>query len=149
MHHGGWRNVPSSAYEACHMCNVLGSCACHIHPTHSKRILILHSGGDSQRMPICSVRGKAFTSLPSVASQHEHVMAPVDFLVDRLHDICKEAPVVRIQICAVACRRMLTACSCACASTRHVTQLSTCIQSHANTCLVLTSNDTLVACFHR
>ncbi len=31
------------------------------------RILILHSGGDSQRLPICSVRGKAFCSLPSTS----------------------------------------------------------------------------------
>lgn len=28
----------------------------------------LYSGGDSQRIPICSVRGKAFCSLPSSAS---------------------------------------------------------------------------------
>jgi hypothetical protein len=38
--------------------------------------MIMISGGDSQRIPICSVRGKAFCSLPSSASpsapQHLH-----------------------------------------------------------------------------
>jgi hypothetical protein len=36
-----------------------------------QRFLILHSGGDSQRLPICSVRGKAFCSLPALSDHNE------------------------------------------------------------------------------
>jgi fucokinase len=62
------------------------------HWLHDKRFLILHSGGDSQRMPICSVRGKAFCALPSVADECATALkAPIDFLLrsfDRLTSAC-------------------------------------------------------------
>ena len=50
----------------------------------NKRILILHSGGDSQRIPIFSVRGKAFSSLPSTNPGQQHVNAPIDFLIEKI-----------------------------------------------------------------
>ena len=53
----------------------------------SKRILIMHSGGDSQRIPIFSVRGKAFSSLPSTDEAEQHVSAPIDFLMRQLSTI--------------------------------------------------------------
>jgi fucokinase len=37
------------------------------------RILVLHSGGDSQRSPLCTVQGKAFSSFPHV--QHKTPLA--------------------------------------------------------------------------
>ena len=58
----------------------------------SKRILIMHSGGDSQRIPIFSVRGKAFSSLPSTDEAGQHVNAPIDFLIQRLISIFASAP---------------------------------------------------------
>ena len=58
----------------------------------SKRILIMHSGGDSQRIPIFSVRGKAFSSLPSTDDAGQHVNAPIDFLIQKLTAIFTHAP---------------------------------------------------------
>ena len=50
----------------------------------SQRIWVLHSGGDSQRLPLCSVRGKAFCSLPACVpgGSGSDVAAPVIFLLD-------------------------------------------------------------------
>ena len=50
----------------------------------TKRILIMHSGGDSQRIPIFSVRGKAFSSLPSTDPTLSHINAPIDFLIQKI-----------------------------------------------------------------
>lgn len=56
------------------------------------RVLILHSGGDSQRIPIFSVRGKAFSSLPSVTADGSFVYAPIDFLMKQMSTFCAGAP---------------------------------------------------------
>jgi fucokinase len=63
-----------------------------IHPEFlsTKRILVLHSGGDSQRIPICSVRGKAFCSLPVLGDGEP--LSPIDFLLQQLHSLCATAP---------------------------------------------------------
>lgn len=55
------------------------------------KILILHSGGDSRRIPQSSVCGKSFVSLPIVAEDGE-LLAPLDLLLQQLDRICALAP---------------------------------------------------------
>ncbi len=55
------------------------------------RILVLHSGGDSQRVPTCSVCGKAFSTLPAVDEEGE-LYTPLDFLLDTFSRICEHIP---------------------------------------------------------
>ncbi len=57
----------------------------------SERILVLHSGGDSQRIPHCSVSGKAFSSLPLVSEDGE-LWAPIDALIETLSTVCASSP---------------------------------------------------------
>ncbi|HQL63936.1 MAG TPA: L-fucokinase [bacterium] len=57
----------------------------------SSRILVLHSGGDSRRIPHCSVRGKAFCSLPAINGDGE-LCTPVDMLLQTLSCLCADSP---------------------------------------------------------
>jgi hypothetical protein len=95
----------------------------------TRRFLVLHSGGDSQRLPICSVRGKAFCTLPSETSTAgagsngtgagndtedaqsdassrlpPQLNAPIDFLLRTCYAICAHAPRGG---CFVACTDVL------------------------------------------
>ncbi|MEW6236892.1 MAG: L-fucokinase [Candidatus Omnitrophota bacterium] len=57
----------------------------------SSHILILHSGGDSQRIPSCSVCGKAFSTLPALGEDGE-LLTPLDLLLDALSRVCASSP---------------------------------------------------------
>lgn len=50
------------------------------------RVFMIHSGGDSQRLPCQSVTGKAWSTLPTCNKQHE-LDAPVDLLLQSLFDL--------------------------------------------------------------
>ena len=53
-------------------------------------VIIIHSGGDSQRSPCHSVCGKAWSSLPSLGDRAE-LNAPMDLLLDLLFHLHKES----------------------------------------------------------
>lgn len=53
----------------------------------TERILMIHSGGDSQRAPTCSVHGKAWLSLNSLLNK-EVVASPLGLLITELSRFC-------------------------------------------------------------
>lgn len=53
------------------------------------RVLVVHSGGDSQRSPTQSVCGKAWSALPTSG---ERLVAPVDHLIEQLASVTADAP---------------------------------------------------------
>lgn len=53
------------------------------------RVLVVHSGGDSQRSPTQSVCGKAWSGLPTAG---ERLVAPVDHLIEQLAAVARDAP---------------------------------------------------------
>ena len=52
---------------------------------------MIHSGGDSQRLPCQSVTGKAWSTLPTCNRQNE-LDAPVDLLLQSLFDLFVDVP---------------------------------------------------------
>jgi len=50
------------------------------------RVFMIHSGGDSQRLPTQSVCGKAWSALPTYNKQHE-LDAPIDLLLTRMFEM--------------------------------------------------------------
>jgi fucokinase len=58
----------------------------------TQRVLLLHSGGDSRRIPTASVRGKAFCSLPSCSHSEQELLAPIDFLIQSMYSLAENAP---------------------------------------------------------
>ena len=57
--------------------------------TSTSRTLVLHSGGDSQRSPLCTVQGKAFSSLP-----HAVHATPLARLLDVLAAVTRSPGVI-------------------------------------------------------
>ncbi len=55
------------------------------------RIFMIHSGGDSQRLPTQSVCGKAWSALPTYNAQFE-LDAPIDLLLYRLFELFAAVP---------------------------------------------------------
>jgi hypothetical protein len=55
----------------------------------SCRIFMIHSGGDSQRLPCQSVCGKAWSALPTYNAHHE-LDAPIDLLLTCLFALFKD-----------------------------------------------------------
>jgi fucokinase len=51
------------------------------------RVFMIHSGGDSQRLPAQSVCGKAWSALPSVDAESGELQAPIDLLVKTMLDL--------------------------------------------------------------
>jgi fucokinase len=55
------------------------------------RVFMIHSGGDSQRLPCQSVTGKAWAAMPTCNAQNE-LDAPVDLLLQSLFDLFADVP---------------------------------------------------------
>lgn len=53
----------------------------------SSRVLIIHSGGDSRRIPQASAYGKAFSLLP-IPDGHGELFAPIDLLIRDMTRVC-------------------------------------------------------------
>lgn len=62
-----------------------------VEETMNQRILMVHSGGDSRRVPTCSVIGKAWSSLNSLLSETS-IASPLGLLVTELSGFCGELP---------------------------------------------------------
>lgn len=50
----------------------------------NSRVFVIHSGGDSQRLPVQSVCGKAWSSFPVVHPASQNLEAPIDMLLATL-----------------------------------------------------------------
>jgi fucokinase len=62
-----------------------------LEPSKQRRVLIIHSGGDSRRSPLHSVCGKAWASLNALL-ENNAISSPLLLLLEELNRFCRNIP---------------------------------------------------------